>query len=136
MLAPFAHSWFLPDHKLVIWYPEGIFDYKMASMMVGFMNLQEKIRDEPFNRFANWEKISEVRLKLAELTDLAAARRKSYGSRPAVKSAFLAASPAAYTIAWIFAKLMKLSPIEVRVFREIEAAARWLGVPVEVLQPK
>lgn len=136
MLDPFSHSRFLPEHKLLAWHPEGILDVCLASQMIDFVTFQELVLDEPFNRFANWEKITEVKLNFLDVTDLAASRRKAYNAGPSVKSAFLATNPAAYGIALAFAGLMSPGPILVRVFRDIEAAGKWLGVPIKALEPE
>ena len=135
MLDPFTNSRFLPDHKLVTWYPSGILDLELATSTVDFLTFQEKTFDEPFNRFADWSKVSEVHLNLEDLTQLAAKRSESYGDGPPVKSAFFATNFSGAVIAAMFAKLMEASPIKVRVFLKIEEAAEWLGVPVEALQP-
>jgi len=136
MLDSFTRLRFLPEHKLVAWYPEGVLNGELAAKIVDFVTFQEKILDEPFDRFASWEGISEVRFKLTELNDLAARRRSTYGAGPRVKSAFHATSLATFGLARLFSILMEHSPIEVRVFRELEAAAQWLGVSVNSLQPE
>ena len=130
----FTNFKFLTEHKLISWHPEGVLDLQTASMMVDLVTFHERVLDEPFNRFADWTKLSEVRLKFAEVTNLATKRREDYGSGPRVKSAFLATDPLAFGIAFVFAVLMEGSPIKVKVFREIAGAAKWLGVPAGVLQ--
>jgi hypothetical protein len=105
----------------------------MAAHMVNTINFEERMIDEPFNRFADLSKLTGIHLDFMELEDIAAERREATAGRPPVKSAFLAVSAPAYGIARMFAALMEPSPIEVRVFRKIEAAAQWLGVPVEAL---
>lgn len=134
MLDSFTRLRFLPEHKLVTWYPEGILNWELATKIVEFLTFQEKILDEPFNRFASWEGISEVRFKLTELNDLADRRRSTYGTGPRVKSAFHATRRATFGLARLFSILMEHSPIEVRVFREIEAAAQWLEVTADSLR--
>jgi len=98
------------------------------------LTFQERVLDEPFNRFADWSMISEVHLNLEQINDFAAIRRKTYGNGPAVQSALFAPTFAARVVAQMFAELMKQSPVDVQVFSELSDAAQWLGVPIEDLQ--
>jgi hypothetical protein len=136
MLDPFTKTQYHPDLMLETWYPEGVLDAAMAAVMVRYINFEEKIVDEPFNRFADLSKITAIHLDFMELADLAHDRREAYAGRPAVKAAFLAASAPAYGLARMFGGLMEASPIEVQVFRKIEDAARWLRVPEAALRPQ
>jgi hypothetical protein len=134
MLDPFTQSRFLCDYSLITWYPTGILDFEMASMIINFVGFQEKILDDPFNRFADWSELTDVELNFMQVTDFAVARREAYGDGPPVQSAFFATNPVAYGVARMFATLMEPSPIDVRVFRQREAVADWLQVPVAVLR--
>jgi hypothetical protein len=53
-----------------------------------------------------------------------------------VKSAFYVTSPATAHYAKVHAMLTDYSPLDVALFTEREAAAKWLSVPVEVLMPQ
>ena len=134
MIDPFTRTRFHPDLQLETWYPEGVLDEAMANRMVRFIGFEEKVLDEPFNRFADLSKITAIHLDFKELADLARDRREAYAERPPVKTCFLAVSAPAYGIARMFGALMEPSPIEVEVFRKVEDAAQWLGVPVEALR--
>jgi len=50
-----------------------------------------------------------------------------------VKSAMLAFKAIDFGIAEMYARLIRKSPIQVRVFCRITSAAVWLGMPIEVL---
>lgn len=106
-------------------------DGRIHGELHGF---EESIAVEPFHRFADLSLLTAIHLDFIELIDLAATRRAAYHDGPPVKSAILAISKAAYGVAHMFAALMELSPIDVRVFRTVEDAARWLNVEVEALQ--
>jgi hypothetical protein len=134
MIDPFTKTRFHPDLKLETWYPEGVLDGAMATFMISLVGFEERIIDEPFNRFADLSKLTAIHLDFLELTDIAAKRREAYKGRQPVKTAFLATSAPAYGVARMFAALMEPSPIEVQVFRKAEDAAQWLGVPVEALR--
>lgn len=133
MIDPFTKTRFRPDLKLETWFPEGVLNGAMATFMANFIAFQERVVDEPFNRFADLSKVTAIHLDFMELADVAAMRRAEYEGQPPVKSAFLAISNPAYGVARMFAALMEPTPIYVQVFRKIEDAAKWLGVPVEAL---
>jgi hypothetical protein len=125
---------FHPQLSLQTWYPEGVLDGATVLLIVNYVGHLERTNDEPFHRYSDLSKVTAVQLDFVELTQLASARRDAAAGRPPVKSAFLGVNLAAYGIARMFATLMESSSIDVRVFRKIEDAAQWLGVPVEVLR--
>ena len=53
-----------------------------------------------------------------------------------MKSAFYVASSDAEHYAKLHALLTDHSPLQVSIFTELEAAAKWLGVPIELLMPQ
>jgi hypothetical protein len=134
MIDPIANTKYHPDLRLQTWFPDGVLNNTLATQMISYVAFEEKILDEPFNRFADLSRLSRVDLDFMDVADYAAERRQAYAAGAPVKSAFLAKTMAAYAIAKMFAALMEDSPIEVRVFRQIDSAARWLEVPVEALQ--
>jgi hypothetical protein len=54
--------------------------------------------------------------------------------RPTIKSAFYVEDPAFEHYFKLHALLTDHSPLQVRLFKEREDAAKWLNVPVESLQ--
>lgn len=52
-----------------------------------------------------------------------------------VKSAFFSDRTVGLGIARMYEALIQEAVIQVRAFRERAAAAEWLGVPLEILQP-
>jgi hypothetical protein len=134
MIDPFTKTCFHPDLKLETWYPEGVLDASMTAMMSKCVGFEERITDEPFDRFSDLSKLTAIHLDFMDLAGLAAERRAAYKGRQPVRSAILATSLPAYAAARLFAALMEPSPIDVQVFRKIEDAAQWLGVPVEALR--
>ena len=60
----------------------------------------------------------------------------SYGDRPPVKSAILATDSTIGHYFQLHAIITEDSPINVRIFQKREDAAKWLGVPIELLAPK
>jgi len=121
-------------HRFETWFPEGILDINMATFMAHYLGFEEAVADEPFHRFVDLSKLTAIRLDFNEVATFAAQRIAAYEDGPPVKSAFLAISPPAYAVARMFAALMEPSPIDVRVFRNVQDSAEWLGIPVESLQ--
>ena len=64
---------------------------------------------------------------------VALSRRLSAMSKPAVKSAFFVTSPATAHYAKLHAMLTDYSPLDVSLFTDRAAAAKWLDVPGEAL---
>lgn len=134
MIDPFTRTRFRPEHNLETWYPEGVLDGVMARLMVSHLGFEEEVSEKPFHRFSDLSGLTAIRLDFIELVDLAATRRAAYDDGPPVKSAIFAPGKPAYAVAKMFAALMEPSPIDVRVFRTIEDAGEWLGVPVDLLR--
>ena len=136
MIDPFSRTCFHPDLKLETWYPDGALDGAMANFIVNFIGFDERIIDEPFNRFADLSRLKAIHLDLLELDDLAMKRYEACKDLQPAKTAFVATTISTYAVARMFAILMEPSPIDVRVFRNLDEAAYWLGVPVKALRAK
>ena len=134
MIDPVTKTRFHPELNLDTWYPEGVLDGAMVHFMANRVGELERTASEPFHRACDLSRVTAVHLEFVELAYVAAVRRANYDRRPPVKSAFLAVSLEAYGAARMFAALMESAPIDVHVFRKIEDAAEWLGVPVDVLR--
>jgi len=93
----------------------------------------EATSDEPFNRFTDSQALEAIDLNFRYVFDFALFRRLSYAGRSPVKSAILVPSIALAHYSKMHELLMRHSSIKVRIFEDREAAAKWLGVPVELL---
>ena len=120
------------DCKLVTWTPLGTLDDELADRIVDFMESEEKIVGEPFDRFTDLSRLNRMNLSLDHVFELAKRRKKGYHG-PKVKSAFYAVRLISITIARMYQELMQESEIEVGVFRDRATAAEWLGVSPERL---
>jgi hypothetical protein len=89
---------------------------------------------EPFNRFLDTLEADEVELNFKYVVQVSLCRRLSYAGHPPVKSAILARDSTMIHYARLHALLTQGSPISVRVFKDREEAADWLGVPIERLE--
>ena len=103
------------------------------SEMVAFIDAAEARTSAPFNRFCDTTALDAVDLNFKFVFHVALHRRLVYARHPPVKSAFWVTSPATTHYAKLHAMLTDYSPLEVALFTERSAAAKWLGVPVEVL---
>ena len=87
----------------------------------------------PFNRFTDTLAADAIDLNFKYVFHTSLFRRLSYTGRPPVKSAILVSGPTRAHYSKMHAMLTQGSPIKVRIFEQREAAAKWLGVPVELL---
>ena len=88
---------------------------------------------KPFNRFCDLSAVESFHLTFRYVFHVALHRRLSYAGRGPIKSAFYVTHPEAAHLVKIHALLTEHSPLNVEMFEEREAAAKWLGVPVETL---
>ena len=128
-----AHVLFRKDLALMLWKPHGILDEALVNEIVAFIETAEERASKPFNRFTDMSALDMVHLNFKFVFDIALHRRLSYAQHPAVKSAFYVTSPATAHYAKLHAMLTDYSPLDVALFTERAAAAKWLGVPVEAL---
>jgi hypothetical protein len=124
---------FLETHGLFVWKPRGILDEATINEIIAFIGKEEATLGKPFNRFTDMSFVESVDLNFKFIFHVALYRRLSYAGRPKVKSAFYVCTPAAAHYAKLHAVLTDHSTLNVALFEEREAAAKWLGVPVEVL---
>jgi hypothetical protein len=122
------------DLHLMIFRPRGILDEAHIRQTIAMLDQLEKDVDKPFDRFSDLSKLDAVDLTFDFVFHISLHRRLVYGSFPSVKSAFLATSPATARITKTHIMLTDYSPLKVKMFRQIDAAAKWLGHSVEELE--
>lgn len=122
---------FHPQQRLMAWRPRGVLDEKTVNEIIRFIGPLETIGS--FDRFTDLSEIDGVDLNFHYVFRIALYRRMRYIERLCVKSAFLVTSRESAHYAKLHAMLTDHSPLQVRVFTERQAAARWLGVAVELL---
>ena len=127
------HVLFKKDLALLVWRPRGVLDEKIVAEMIAFVEKVEANNKEPINRFSDLSALDAVDLNFQFVFHIALNRRLSAAPKPAVKSAFFVTSPATKHYAKLHALLTDFSPLEVCLFTDRGAAAKWLGVPLEVL---
>jgi len=128
-----AHVLFRKELSLILWKPRGILDESLVNEIVVFIDTAEARASKPFNRFADLSALDEVDLNFKFVFHIALHRRISSKQKPPVKSAFYVTSPTATHYAKLHAMLTDYSPLDVSLFTDRAAAAKWLGVPLEAL---
>jgi hypothetical protein len=133
MKVPPAEVQFHANVRLLVWRPRGVLNEMALKHIRDLIGDLEATSDEPFNRFTDSQALEAIDLNFRYVFDFALFRRLSYAGRPPVKSAILVSSLALAHYSKLHEMLTRGSSIKVRIFEEREAAARWLGVPVELL---
>jgi hypothetical protein len=116
-----------------MWKPHGVLDETIVNEMVVFIGTAEARSSKPFNRFIDLSALDAVDLNFKFVFDVALHRRLTYAGHPPVKSAFYVTSPTTVHYSKLHKLLTGRSPLDVRLFADREEAAKWLGVPIEVL---
>ena len=124
---------FYEDIRLLIWVPRGVLNQESLKHIRAFIGDLEAASDEPFNRFTDGRNLEAIDLNFRYVFDFSLFRRLSYVGRPPVKSAILITSLALAHYSKLHELLTRHSSIDVRIFEESAIAAKWLGVPVEIL---
>ena len=127
------HVLFRRELSLMLWKPHGILDQSLVNEVIAFVETAERRAGQPFNRFADLSALDMVDLNFKFVFHVALGRRLSAAPKPAVKSAFYVTSPATEHYAKLHAMLTDHSPLDVSLFTDRAAAAKWLGVPTEAL---
>src|SRR5207248_10928545 len=124
---------FHEDLWLVVWRPRGILDEAAVNKVLVDLLRRETMAAQPFNRYCDLSAIESFHLTFKYVFHAALHRRLSCAGRAPVKSAFYVTHPESARVVKIHALLTDFSPLDVKMFEEREAAAKWLGVPVESL---
>ena len=126
---------YIEDANLFIWRPRGVLNEGLVNNIIVFVREQEETLGRPFNRFTDLSAVDAVDLNFDYVFHIALYRRLSYAGGK-VKSAFYVSSLDAAHYAKLHALVTGRSRLQVQVFTKLEAAAKWLGVPVESLMPQ
>lgn len=124
---------FHDDIRLLIYRPRGAIDEAAIKEIVSVLEDLEAKLQKPFNRFSDTLGADEVELNFKYVIQVSLCRRLSYAGHPPVKSAILATDSTMIHYARLHALLTQGSPINVRIFKDRQEAADWLGVRLERL---
>ena len=128
-----AHVQFRKEVSLILWKPRGVLDQSKVNAIIAFIEAVEKRNSKPLNRFNDLSELDAVDLNFDFVFRVALGRRLSAAPKPAVKSAFYVTSPDTTHYAKLHAMITDHSPLDVALFTDRQAAAKWLGVPLEAL---
>ena len=128
-----AHVLFRKDLSLMLWKPHGILDEAIVNEIVTFIDVAEERASKPFNRFADLSALDTIDLNFKFVFHIGLHRRLIAAPHSPVKSAFYVTSSESTHYAKLHAMLTDYSTLDVALFKERKAAAKWLCVPVEVL---
>ncbi|PYL13485.1 MAG: hypothetical protein DMF43_05195 [Verrucomicrobia bacterium] len=127
---------FHKNARLLVYRPRGLLNESAINKVLSALEDLEAELQEPFNRFSDTVAADEIELNFKYVIQFSLHRRLSYAGRPPVKSAILATDSTMIHYAKLYALLTQGSPINVRIFKDRKEAAKWLGVPVELLVTK
>lgn len=124
---------FYEDIRLLVYRPRGLIDEAAVNKTISVIEEIEAATQEPFNRFSDVSETHEVELNFRYVIEVSLHRRLAYAGRAPVKSAILATDSTIVHYARLLVLLTQGTSIKVQVFQDREQAARWLGVPIELL---
>ena len=127
---------FHKNARLLVYRPRGLLNESAINKVLSALEDLEAELQEPFNRFSDTVAADEIELNFKYVIQFSLHRRLSYAGRPSVKSAILATDSTMIHYAKLHAVLTQGSPINVHIFKDRKEAAKWLGVPVELLVTK
>jgi hypothetical protein len=126
----FPGTWYHPEFKLLGWFPRGVLNEAFVDQVVEFIGMEERIQDAPFDRYVDFSGLSQIRLGMEHMIQVALRR---YPVKQPVKTAIFSDQPISFGIALMYERLMEGSIIEVRAFDKRRSVAEWLEVPMKVL---
>jgi hypothetical protein len=128
-----AHVLFRKEVSLILWKPRGVLNQSKVNAIIAFIETVEKRNSKPLNRFNDLSALDAVDLNFDFVFRVALGRRLSAAPKPAVKSAFYVTSEVTTHYTKLHAMLTDYSPLDVALFTDRVAAAKWLGVSLEAL---
>jgi len=132
-MTPSADVEYLENANLLVWRPRSVLDEALVNRLLVDLLRRETMAASPFNRFCDLSLVESFHLTFKYVFHVALHRRVSYAGRESIKSAFYVTHPEAAHLVKIHALLTDHSPLEVEMFEDREAAAKWLRVPVKSL---
>ena len=122
------------DVRLMVFRPRGIITEEWVNRAIELLEKEEDRAEKPFNRFSDLSKADAIDLDFKFMFRVSLHRRLVYAGHAPVKSAFYVTSEAAARIVKIHALVTDHSPLKVKMFEDLAAAAKWLGVSLETLE--
>jgi hypothetical protein len=120
--------------RLFVWRPCGVLGEPQVDEIIAFVATQEKKFGKSFNRLTDMSGLDAVDLTFDYVFRIALFRRLSRMGQAEIRSAFLVTNSAVAHYVKVHAVVTDHSPLKVKIFKELESAAKWLGVSVEIVQ--
>ena len=111
--------------NLLLWKPHGILDERKVNRILAFIREEEAQNQTSGRRFIDTTNLTEIDLNFHYVFHVALYRRLSRQGRPQIKTAFFVKNPAFEHYVKLHALLTDHSPLQVRIFKEQEAEAKW-----------
>ena len=125
---------FHPSPRLMVYRPRGILTGARIAAITEFLEKVEDKAASPFNRFTDLSKLDALDIDFKTIIKISLHRRLTYAQYPRVKSAFYVTSAAAARVVRVHVLLTDHSPLEAKMFRELEAVAKWLQCSKTILE--
>ncbi len=126
---------YYPDHRLMVWQPQGTLDDLMLNEIADWLVAIEKVFP-PFKRFIDFSHLTNVAVRTSHVFKVARRRAEQFTGAEPVRTALFSDGWVAFGIACFYESLMEDTPIEARAFYDLANAADWLAVPLDVLMLK
>ncbi len=124
---------FHADLHLLIWKPRGVLTESATNRILAFL-VDEEARSEANElRFIDTSGLTAVELNFRYVFHIGLYRRLTRMTRPKIKSAFFIRDPEFTHYFKLHAVMTDHSRLQVKLFEDRAAAAKWLKVPVKVL---
>ena len=133
-MNPPPDTYFRSEFDLLLWKPRGVLNEKTVNQIIGFLREEEASADAHRLRFTDTSELNAIELNFRYVFHVALHRRMTRAGRPVIKSACYVEDPAFEHYFKLHALLTNHSPLQVRLFKKREAAAKWLNVPLDSLQ--
>jgi hypothetical protein len=127
--------YFRAELGLLLWKPRGVLNEKAVNTILAFIREEEAQSNANELRFIDTTDLTAVELNFRYVFHVALYRRMSRQGRPSIKSAFLIKDPAFEHYFKLHALLTDHSPLQVKLFKKEEAAAKWFNVSIDSLRP-
>ena len=124
----------LKDEQLFIFRPLGVLDEAKTNQLIAFVTEQETKFGREFNRFTDMCSLDAVDLNFKFVFQVALYRRLARLGRSPIKSAFFVPNDSVARYVKLHALVTDQSPLKVKIFKDHESAAKWLGVSADLLQ--
>lgn len=121
------------DNAYIYIRPEGVFDVSTLRRIAKGLQEIERKRPDLSRRLSDVSAVTELRFEFTDFADYAKQRSYPAGDFQC-RTAFYVTDNVKYGYARMCQTLIEGPRQEIRIFRDVDEAARWLGVSLESLE--